>query len=267
MGKQRTPQGRSPGRRGPPAAPIGATTTPIAVEAAAPEESFHTAEDSLAAMMPEPTPEPLHAHLLDTVSPEALGTAAPTDEPHAAPAETPVPADANLADANAAGAASSEPELLAVSAADRAPEAAHATPDPDPAPAAAPVPEAPEAYTNVVPLKAATPARPPLAQTAETGDAPVQLSDGALPSPASWRAGHRPVPPLRRDLEGMGETLFAFMRNESTAVITHLNALRDARSPADAIRLQVNEIQRAADASLTCWSEIARRASRIVAQR
>lgn len=256
MGKQRTPQGRSTGRRGPP-------TAPLPVEAAAPEEPVHAAEDSLSVVLPEPTPEPLHAHLLDTVSPEALGTAAPTDEPHAAPADTPVPSDANLADANFAKAASPdpEPELLPVSAAESAPDTADATPAP------APIPEVPEAYTNVVPLKTAAPARTPLAQTAETGDAPVQLSDGALPSPASWRAGRRPVPPLRQDLEGMGETLFAFMRNESSAVITHLNALRDARSPADAIRLQVNEIQRAADASLTCWSEIARRATRIVAQR
>ena len=264
MGKQRTPQGRSTGRRGSPAAPTVAPTTPIAVEAA-PEKPAHAPEDTLSAVLPEPTPEPLHAHLLDTVSPEALGTAAPTDEAHAAPAETPVPADADLADATPAkgGSSEPEPELLPVSAAESTPETADATPDH----AAAPVPEAAEAYTNVVPLKAAAPARTPLAQTAETGDAPVQLSDGALPSPASWRAGRRPVPPLRQDLEGMGETLFAFMRNESTAVITHLNALKDARSPADAIRLQVNEIQRAADASLTCWSEIARRATRIVAQR
>ncbi|TXM73265.1 Phasin, partial [Methylobacterium sp. WL12] len=107
----------------------------------------------------------------------------------------------------------------------------------------------------------------PVSAPAEAGEAPVSLSDGALPSPASWRAGRRPVPALRQDLEGLGETLFAFMRDESSAVLTHLNALKDARSPADAIRLQVNEMQRAADASLTCWSELARRATRMVAQR
>ena len=133
---------------------------------------------------------------------------------------------------------------------------------------AAPEPEASPAYSNVVPLKSPGSSRPPEpAVAAEAAEAPVRLSDGALPAPASWRAGRRPVPALRQDLEGLGETLFAFMRDEGSAVLTHLNALKDARSPADAIRLQVNEMQRVADASLTCWSELARRATRIVAQR
>ena len=259
MGKQRTPQGRSTGRRPPSKAP----TSPQAI---ALEAALHQAEDAFPAVPSEIAPEPLHAHLLDTVSPEALGTAAPAAEGHAPPAEMPVPADASLAEPDFAAAPSSEPEDPAAE-----PEVATAARDPSPpveAAPAAPEPEAPTTYTNVVPLKSVAPSRPPEpAAPVEAGEAPVRLSDGALPSPASWRAGRRPVPALRQDLEGLGETLFTFMRDESSAVLTHLNALKDARSPADAIRLQVNEMQRVADASLTCWSELARRATRIVAQR
>ena len=251
MGKQRTPQGRSSGRRATPRTPASEAAKPLAsVAPSVPEEALHPASVLSAPGLPEPAPEPLHAHLLDTVSPEALDTAAPE---HATPAEAPVPADAMRAEA-------APPEPRA-----EAPERAAAVADVQPPSPAPPAPAPQAAFTNVVPLKAAVPPRP--SEPAVPGEAPVQLSDGALPAPASWRAGRRPVAPLRQDLEGMGETLFAFMRNESSAILTHLNALKDARTPADAIRLQVTEIQRAADASLTCWSEIARRATRIVAQR
>ncbi|MCJ2008454.1 hypothetical protein [Methylobacterium sp. J-092] len=293
MGKQRTPQGRSTGRRSsstPPGTLQGKTGEAKTGEAkageaksaraAALEAALHPPEESLPPVPSEAPPEPLHAHLMDTVSPEALGTATGTPtsapEPEAPPAEIPVPADANLAEPafaeipNPEAPPVSEPEV-AGPAADTAPAPVdEPVPADEPAPvaAAAPKPEAPPAYTNVVPLKSAAPARPPEPRSApQPGEAPVQLSDGALPSPASWRAGRRPVPALRQDLEGLGETLFAFMRDESSAVLTHLNALKDARSPADAIRLQVNEMQRVADASLTCWSELARRATRIVGHR
>ena len=277
MGKQRTPQGRSTGRRPPPKAPNPPQA--LALEAA-----LHPAEDVFPAVPAEAMPEPLHAHLLDTVSPEALSAATSAKEPQAPPAEMPVSADADLAETEFAETDLAEADLVAApfvepetptvepEAPVAEPEVAAAAPEPSPPAEAAPVaasePDA-SAYTNVVPLKPAAPSRPPepAAAPAEAGEAPVRLSDGALPSPASWRAGRRPVPALRKDLEGLGETLFAFMRDESSAALSHLNALKDARSPADAIRLQVNEMQRAADASLTCWSELARRATRMVAQR
>ena len=277
MGKQRTPQGRSTGRRPP-------TKAPNPPQALALEAALHPAEDVFPAVPAEAMPEPLHAHLLDTVSPEALSAATSAEEPQAPPAEMPVSADADLAETEFAETDLAEADLVAAPSVEREtptvepeapvaePEVAAAAPEPSPPAEAAPVaasePDA-SAYTNVVPLKPAAPSRPPepAAAPAEAGEAPVRLSDGALPSPASWRAGRRPVPALRKDLEGLGETLFAFMRDESSAALSHLNALKDARSPADAIRLQVNEMQRAADASLTCWSELARRATRMVAQR
>ncbi|KAB1074932.1 hypothetical protein F6X51_06245 [Methylobacterium planeticum] len=66
------------------------------------------------------------------------------------------------------------------------------------------------------------------------------------------------------DIGGINATLFAFLRNESAAALAHIQALSSAKSPADLIRLQVGELQRAADASLTCWNDLARKASRVV---
>lgn len=57
--------------------------------------------------------------------------------------------------------------------------------------------------------------------------------------------------------------LFAFARGEGEAALAHFQALARAKSPAEAIRLQVTEMQRAADASLTCFSEIVRSANRL----
>ncbi|MEA1830787.1 phasin family protein [Methylobacterium durans] len=68
------------------------------------------------------------------------------------------------------------------------------------------------------------------------------------------------------DVSGMNATVLAFIRNESAAALSHLQALGSAKSPADLIRLQVAEMQRVADASLTCWSDLARKASKIVEQ-
>jgi hypothetical protein len=57
------------------------------------------------------------------------------------------------------------------------------------------------------------------------------------------------------------------VRGEGEAALAHLRALSGARSPADVIRLQVGEVQRAADASLTCWVTVVGKASRVVAFR
>ncbi|MFC6773956.1 hypothetical protein [Methylobacterium gregans] len=64
---------------------------------------------------------------------------------------------------------------------------------------------------------------------------------------------------MRIDVEEIGVVLANYMHNESVAVLSYMRALGAARSPADMIRLNVTEMQRAADASLTCWSDIARR--------
>lgn len=58
-------------------------------------------------------------------------------------------------------------------------------------------------------------------------------------------------------------TVVAFLRNEGSATLAHWRSLATARSTADVVRLQVDEMQRAADASLTCISTLARRAGRL----
>ncbi|MFD6320173.1 phasin family protein [Methylorubrum thiocyanatum] len=69
--------------------------------------------------------------------------------------------------------------------------------------------------------------------------------------------------PTFAPLTEINAKLFAFARGESEAALAHFQALARAKSPAEAIRLQVTEMQRAADASLTCFSEIVRSANRL----
>ncbi|WP_375465852.1 hypothetical protein [uncultured Methylobacterium sp.] len=216
MGKPRTPKGRT-GRDGTP-----------------PHEPSAAVLDAAAVLRAElgrdgPAQEPLHAHLLDTVSPGTLGGRAPVE----APGTAPIPADANLS--------------IPVDARGKVPPT--------------------RVDTNVVTLT--VPVAPPQrAAASEPEEAPPVLAAPSGPAPASWRAGaRRPEASLKQALAGMGGTLFAYVRGEGAATVSHLQALKDVRSPADAIRLQVGEIQRAADASLTCWSELARRAVRVVAPR
>lgn len=65
------------------------------------------------------------------------------------------------------------------------------------------------------------------------------------------------------EMTAANDTLSAFLRNEGIATVAHWRALTTAKSPGDAIRLQVTEFQRAADASLNCMASLARRAGRI----
>lgn len=101
---------------------------------------------------------------------------------------------------------------------------------------------------------------------AQAAPVPVALerSDDAKPKTHSVRIGasFALVPTLAPFTE-INARLFAFARGEGEAAIAHIQALAQAKSPAEAIRLQVSEMQRAADASLTCFSEIVRSANRL----
>lgn len=100
---------------------------------------------------------------------------------------------------------------------------------------------------------------------------PVENLPAATP-PASIVVPMRPVavPAFRRasaidalsELSETNATVVAFLRNESSATLAHWKSLARAKSPADAVRLQVDEMQRAADASLTCLNTLAKRAGR-----
>jgi hypothetical protein len=64
------------------------------------------------------------------------------------------------------------------------------------------------------------------------------------------------------ELGEVNTTVLSYLRGEGAAALAHWQALSGAKNPADAIRLQVSEMQRAADASLSCFAALARRASR-----
>lgn len=97
--------------------------------------------------------------------------------------------------------------------------------------------------------------------------------DVALPpvtaaGPGRAAAANRIVfTPDRLDVAEIGSIIARYVRGEGEAAVAHLRALSGARSPADLIRLQVGEVQRAADASLTCWVTVVGQASRVVAYR
>jgi hypothetical protein len=95
-------------------------------------------------------------------------------------------------------------------------------------------------------------------------DAPVPKDAGPAGVATPSRAGFVPD---RSDSLGIGSTIARYMRGEGEAALAHLRALSDAGSPSELMRLQMGEVQRAADASLTCWSDVIRKASRIVAFR
>ena len=67
------------------------------------------------------------------------------------------------------------------------------------------------------------------------------------------------------EITEVNATILAFLRNEGSAAMAHWQSLSGAKTPADAIRIQVDEMQRAADASLTCFNVLARRAGRLAA--
>lgn len=108
-----------------------------------------------------------------------------------------------------------------------------------------------------------------LAQTlAETallpGLAETKASKSAAPQSHSVHIGASfAFVPSFAPITEINAKLFAFARGEGEAALAHIQALARAKSPAEALRLQVTEMQRAADASLTCFSEIVRSANRL----
>jgi hypothetical protein len=183
------------------------------------------------------------------------------------PGQTP---EANAMDVPAVEAAAAQPaaeadpeisELSAEAQADRPVE--HPAQDAAEALASAPEPIAPdtvEAVETAVDAPSET-----LAPTlVEATLAETKPALGAQPKPHSVHIGASfAFAPALAPLTEINTKLFAFARGEGEAAIAHFQALARAKSPAEAIRLQVTEMQRAADASLTCFSEIVRSANRL----
>jgi hypothetical protein len=156
-------------------------------------------------------------------------------------------------------------------AAEAAPPAAD-TPAPtvDPVAAAAPVAEA---VAETVAEPVTEPASNAVPEAAMTAAEPIRDARPAVAAGAFGLAGGTSAPgrivfsPDRLDVVEIGSTIARYVRGEGEAALAHLRALSGARTPADLIRLQVGEVQRAADASLTCWVTVVGKASRVVAFR
>ena len=105
---------------------------------------------------------------------------------------------------------------------------------------------------------------PTLAEANPDAKPEARTSEDVRSKPQSVRIGANfAFAPTLAPLTEINAKLFAFARGEGEAVIAHFQALARAKSPAEAIRLQVTEMQRAADASLSCFSDIVRSANRL----
>jgi hypothetical protein len=186
-------------------------------------------------------------------------------------------------EADAPAPAESHAEESAIETA-AAPAVAAGTPEtaPDPAPATALTLETAEpqvAPAEVASGQIASAEAAPIQQTVETIAAAIpettpadEIAAATVPAAAPEASGlaepnRIAFAPDRLDVVEIGSTIARYVRGEGEAALAHLRALSGARTPADLIRLQVGEVQRAADASLTCWVTVVGKASRVVAFR
>ncbi|WP_311409749.1 phasin family protein [Methylorubrum extorquens] len=238
-------------RRGrPPGA--SATTQPPTVTATPTEVADALLAETPADKGPEPeTDEPETAEIQAVVTAEQPADDAAAEAVEAsgepAPAEVQSAADDQPADS---------PEETVTAASEEAP-ALSAEPEIVASEAAATVETATETLTETLAQTA------PLPALAEANPEP-KPSDDARSKTHSVRFGANfAFAPTLAPLTEINAKLFAFARGEGEAVLAHFQALAQAKSPAEAIRLQVTEMQRAADASLSCFSEIVRSANRL----
>jgi hypothetical protein len=156
-----------------------------------------------------------------------------------------------------------------------------ATAEADPAPLADDLTVVPEEASAPVP--GATEAVEAVGAAVETVARVPETIAASLPVAEAPPAGDHPTAATQhfgtvldlakspRIAEVMGElgavnaTVLTYLRGESSAAMAHWQALSGAKTPADAIRIQVDEMQRAADASLSCFAALAQRVSQFTA--
>ncbi|MEE7438349.1 hypothetical protein MOR12E_03145 [Methylobacterium oryzae] len=200
--------------------------------------------------------------------PEIQAAAAPiaADEPAQAPATAPAPepdqSPDHSAEAVRTGAETVDAVMTAAAPGGASEAAAETAPD-----GAVDVPPDPVATAAATTSEAKFEAR----SEAESGTgAVIDIAPPPVPGagPGLAAAANRiSFTPDRLDVVEIGSIIARYVRGEGEAAVAHLRALSGARSPADVIRLQVGEVQRAADASLTCWVTVVGQASRVVAYR
>lgn len=208
----------------------------------------------------------VHDALLETVSADALEAGSgqhdtresdPEDAPaQDAPAQdTPAQASAVHEPVETAETVEAATDAAEPAAVMQPPEALEAAPD-----AVAVADVTPEA--EAAPVAATIPVTVAVA-TPETIPASVVLPVAAPPD-AILRSTAASFDVIGEITE-VNATILAFLRSEGSAAMAHWQSLSGAKTPADAIRIQVDEMQRAADASLTCFNVLARRAGRLAA--
>lgn len=261
MGKQRTPQGqraghRMPLRRGPVPAPAAEMPSEPML-AAEPQPNQAAATEDLA---------PAEVEVLDAAPVAARSSSEVVTEAVSEPEsdETVEALDASAAEVDGV----TEPQAGAIAAEPKEPAAVD---EPTGETAAQVVSEegvwqdpAEVAASDVARAEAPDPdsigAESLLPVSAFAALDAADASEAGAARPAVARTTVRfTFAPVRIDVEGIGVVLANYMHNESVAILSYMRALGAARSPADMIRLNVTAMQRAADASLTCWSDIARR--------
>jgi len=237
-------------RKGPPARPSAARdeTDKAGVISETPPAEAQTAPDG----QPDATAIPatqdhapsVHETLMETVSPEAIeaGTGEAVSPQAAAADEPPQP--------------TGEPAEPAHAAAD---ESAGETAMAEDAPSA--VMEPPEAL-ETAPDGPASDIAPPAPLAAAVAP---QAATALTAVPETIARSSRTSLDMIGEIAEANATLLAFLRNEGSAAVAHWQSLSGAKTPADALRIQVDEMQRVADASLTCFTALARRAGRLAA--
>lgn len=231
-------------RKGPPARSSAVRRNPeeaqMVVEPRLPEPEIALESAEASALGTEVHVPSVHDALLETVSADALEAAA--GQPvSSGPAEA-QPTEAAETAETADDATEPTPVM-------QPPEALEAAPDAVTIPDIAPEPETALAVATL-----------PVAvmETASVAQA-VAMAQPALPRPTEASFD------VIGEITQANATILAFLRSEGSAAMAHWHSLSGARTPADAIRIQVDEMQRAADASLTCFSVLARRAGRLAA--
>jgi len=118
----------------------------------------------------------------------------------------------------------------------------------------------------------------PVAAAFEETDETVAAFTEAVPEPAAHEAAKMVEAALptvaatsaasaRVHAEAYGSAVMNYVIGEGEAFASHMRALAGARSMAEIVRLQIEEFQRAANATLTCWGLLTMASNRAVIAR
>ena len=214
----------------------------------------------------------VHDALLEGVSPTALATASESDGGPAPGVTEPAPATGETA---ASKPETSEPETSERETSERA-EDLTVVPEATPAPvetaretveaatgAVEAANDAVESVARIAPATMSTTSAEPLPAARSVLEGSRATVGKIADLATSPRIAETRISDVLGELGAVNTTVLTYLRGEGAAAMAHWQALSGAKTPADAIRLQVSEMQRAADASLSCFAALAKRASRL----